>query len=37
VKLVIINGATHAGPRGILSRPELIAALLAFLSAHPEK
>ena len=37
VKLVIINGATHAGPRGILSRPELIAALRAFLSAHPEK
>jgi len=37
VKLVIINGATHAGPRGVLGRPELIAALRAFLSEHPAK
>src|SRR5689334_2731220 len=30
VKLVVIDGATHAGPRGILRRPELIAALRDF-------
>jgi pimeloyl-ACP methyl ester carboxylesterase len=34
VKLVIVDGATHAGPRGVLRRPELIAALRQFLSAH---
>jgi pimeloyl-ACP methyl ester carboxylesterase len=32
VKLVVVNGATHAGPRGILRRPELLAALHGFLS-----
>ena len=37
VKLVIVDGATHAGPRGILGRPELIAALRAFLSDHRAK
>jgi pimeloyl-ACP methyl ester carboxylesterase len=34
VKLVVIDGATHAGPRGILRRPELIAALHDFLSSR---
>ena len=34
VRLVTIDGATHAGPRGVLGRPELIAALRAFLSEH---
>jgi pimeloyl-ACP methyl ester carboxylesterase len=34
VKLVVVDGATHAGPRGILGRPELIAALREFLSNH---
>jgi len=31
VKLVVVDGATHAGARGILKRPETIAALRAFL------
>ena len=31
VKLVVVDGATHAGPRGILRRPETIAALREFL------
>jgi pimeloyl-ACP methyl ester carboxylesterase len=35
VKLVIVDGATHAGERGILRRPELIAALREFLVGHP--
>ena len=35
VKLVVVEGATHTGPRGILRRPELVAALRAFLSANP--
>ena len=34
VKSVVVEGATHGGPRGILGRPELIAALRAFLSEH---
>lgn len=34
VKLLIVDGATHGGERGILRRPELIAALRDFLSAH---
>ena len=33
VKLVVVDGATHSGPRGILGRPELIAAVRDFLSA----
>ena len=31
VKLVVVDGATHAGPRGILRRPETIAVLREFL------
>jgi hypothetical protein len=31
VQLVIIDGATHAGARGILTRPETLAALRDFL------
>ena len=34
VRLVVVDGATHAGPRGVLGRPELIAAIHDFLSAH---
>jgi len=34
VKLVVVNGATHAGPRGILRRPELLATLHGFLSSR---
>ncbi|HEX9606618.1 MAG TPA: alpha/beta hydrolase, partial [Gemmatimonadaceae bacterium] len=34
LKLVIVDGATHAGDRGILGRPELLAALREFLAAN---
>jgi pimeloyl-ACP methyl ester carboxylesterase len=34
VKLVVIEGATHAGAKGALSRPEFIAAILEFLAEH---
>ena len=34
LKLVIVDGATHAGDRGILGRPELMAALREFLAAN---
>ena len=34
VKLVIIEGATHAGEKGALYRPEFIAAVQDFLAAH---
>ena len=34
VKSVVVEGATHGGPRGILGRPELLAALRAFFSEH---
>jgi hypothetical protein len=34
VRLVVVEGATHAGIRGVLARPELIAALRDFLSTH---
>ena len=35
VKLVVLQGATHAGPRGVLTRPELVEILREFLAAHP--
>ncbi len=34
VRLVVVQGATHAGVRGVLGRPELVAALRDFLAAH---
>ena len=34
VKSVVVEGATHGGSRGILGRPELLAALRAFFSEH---
>jgi pimeloyl-ACP methyl ester carboxylesterase len=34
VKLVVIEGATHAGEKGALSRPEFIAAIQDFLAGH---
>jgi pimeloyl-ACP methyl ester carboxylesterase len=37
VKSVVVEGATHGGPRGVLGRPELLAALRAFLSDHAAK
>ena len=35
VRLILLDGATHAGPRGILTRKELVPALREFLGAHP--
>jgi pimeloyl-ACP methyl ester carboxylesterase len=35
VKLIVLAGATHTGPRGILLRPELVPAIRAFTAAHP--
>ena len=35
VRLIVVDGATHDGARGVLGRPELSAALRSFLSAHP--
>ena len=34
IKLVIVEGATHAADRGILGRPETLAALREFLANH---
>ena len=34
VKLIVVQGATHDGPRGVLLRRELLSALRDFLSAH---
>lgn len=36
-KLVIIDGATHAGPKGALYRPEFMAAIEDFLAAHRQE
>jgi pimeloyl-ACP methyl ester carboxylesterase len=36
VKLVVLGGATHAGPRGILLRPELKKELNDFLAKRPQ-
>lgn len=35
VTLIVLDGATHAGPRGILTRPELVPAIREFIAAHP--
>ena len=37
VKLVVIDGATHAGATGALFRPEFIGNLQEFLAAHRQK
>jgi pimeloyl-ACP methyl ester carboxylesterase len=37
LKLVIVDGATHAGDRGIIGRPELMTALREFLAANRVK
>src|SRR5690348_14302982 len=37
VKVVVVDGATHGGQRGILGRPETIAALREFLAAHASR
>ena len=33
-RLIIVEGATHGGPLGVLRRPETVAALREFLSSH---
>lgn len=37
VRVIVLEGATHAGERGILNRPELKTALHEFLAAHPAR
>ncbi|HTJ22438.1 MAG TPA: alpha/beta fold hydrolase [Gemmatimonadaceae bacterium] len=34
VRVIVLDGATHAGERGILNRPELKTALREFLASH---
>ncbi len=34
MKLVVIDGATHGGARGVRNRPEFVAAIREFLAAH---
>jgi pimeloyl-ACP methyl ester carboxylesterase len=36
LKLVIIDGATHAGIQGALSRPEFVAAIREFIASHSQ-
>jgi pimeloyl-ACP methyl ester carboxylesterase len=36
VRLIVVDGATHGGPRGILRQPETVAALREFLAAHSQ-
>ncbi len=37
VRVIVLEGATHAGERGILNRPELKAALREFVDSHPAR
>jgi pimeloyl-ACP methyl ester carboxylesterase len=37
LKVVIINGATHAGERGVTARPEFVSAIRDFISANQQK
>jgi pimeloyl-ACP methyl ester carboxylesterase len=34
LKLIVVDGAEHSGERGIMRRPEFLAALREFLAAH---
>jgi pimeloyl-ACP methyl ester carboxylesterase len=34
LKLVVIEGASHGGPRGAMARPEFVAAVREFIAAH---
>jgi hypothetical protein len=34
MKLAVVEGATHAGDRGVLTRPELLASLRDFISSR---
>ena len=33
--LVVIDGASHGGPKGAMARPEFVAAVREFIAAHP--
>lgn len=35
MRLVIIDGASHGGPKGAMARPEFVAAVRELLAAHP--
>ena len=35
MKLVVIDGASHGGPKGAMARPEFVAAVREFLATHP--
>ena len=35
LQVVVVDGATHWGDRGVLTRPEFINALRQFMAAHP--
>jgi pimeloyl-ACP methyl ester carboxylesterase len=35
MKLVVIDGASHGGPKGAMARPEFVAAVREFLAANP--
>jgi hypothetical protein len=35
MRLVVIDGASHGGPKGAMARPEFVAAVRELLAAHP--
>jgi pimeloyl-ACP methyl ester carboxylesterase len=35
MRLVVIDGASHGGPKGAMARPEFVAAVREFLATHP--
>jgi hypothetical protein len=34
MKLVTVDGATHGGPKGLLGRPEFVAAVRELIASH---
>ncbi len=34
MRLVVIDGATHGGPKGAMRRPEFLAAVRELITAH---
>jgi pimeloyl-ACP methyl ester carboxylesterase len=36
MRLVVIDGASHGGPKGAMARPQFVAAVREFLAAHPK-
>jgi pimeloyl-ACP methyl ester carboxylesterase len=37
LKMVVLDGATHAGERAATRRPEFVAAIREFIAAHPDR